>query len=56
VLLVVTPGGDSTGLGNPDPRLEASSIARFVESQPALGDLITRLAGSGAVRAGAVRD
>ena len=56
VLLVVTPGGDSTGLGNPDPRLEASSIARFVESQPALGDLITRLAGSGAVGAGAVRD
>jgi hypothetical protein len=50
VLLVVTPARDRTGLGNPDPRREASSVAGFVESQPALGDLVARLAGPGAVR------
>lgn len=45
VLLVVTANSDEPGLDGPDPREMASSIVGFLQSQPALGDLVVRLAG-----------
>jgi hypothetical protein len=39
-----------SGLGSPDRRLMADSIVQFVQSQPALADLVARLAGSGTLR------
>jgi exosortase A len=50
VLLVVTPTGGMSGLGSPDRRQMADSIVEFVQSQPALADLVARLAGSGTLR------
>ncbi len=50
VLLVVTPTDDASGLETPDRQHMSNSVVRFVQSQPALGDLVTRLAGSDAVK------
>ncbi len=50
VLVVVTAEGDVPGLGAPDRRGAMSGIASFLQTQPDLGDMIARLAGSATVK------